>query len=53
MLKADSTATNTKRDDRALDAVQKVRIIRINDITYYSINDEEYQNALPSSGNEP
>lgn len=43
ILKADSTATNTKRDDRAIDAVQKVRIIRINDITYYSINDEDYQ----------
>lgn len=42
MLKADSTANNTNRDDRALNSVQKIRIIRINDITYYSINDEDY-----------
>ena len=45
MLKGDSnTGTdNTKRDDRDLTAVQKVRIIRISDVTYYSINDESYQ----------
>ena len=43
MLKADSTANNTNRDDRALNTVQKVRIIRISDVTYYSINDESYQ----------
>ena len=46
MLKGDSKSGSSKRDDRALNAVQKVRIIRINDTTYYSINDESYQTLM-------
>ena len=43
LLKADSTSSNSKKVNNNIDAVQKLRIIRINDITYYSINDEPYQ----------
>ena len=44
-LKADrnSGTNNTKSLSYNLNDVQKLRIIRINDITYYSVNDASYQ----------
>ena len=42
MLKGDSTANDTNKDDRALNGVQIVRLVRINDVLYYSLNNEDY-----------
>ena len=49
-LKADSTASNSFiKNNMALNSIQKLSIIRINDVTYYSINDANYQTMLDFS----
>lgn len=49
VLKADSTATNSKRVDKKVEEFYKLRVIRINDITYYSINDADYAQLMDFS----
>ena len=42
MLKGDSTAQDTYSDNRETNTVQNLRLVRISDVLYYSINNEPF-----------